>query len=346
MVSFFGPAPPPALPPGHVYNTEPVGGWQAVFELDLLVLVMVALSCLHAYRSKQWPLLIASLGLGIVTEHASLRLGGTHCHQSGMFDLSECSSANSAFYYLAWAYACTTLARRLIDEESMAYPLVTGLFFFGFCGVYESQGPMMGWWLWPKGDLVVKAGADVLQFGIPASDDRGLVASQHAYDALYTRVYGVPALAPYFHFAFGWGIAIALQLAKFRINSLGAALLCVLGGPAIALIWDPPIRILYHLFGADQAVGAQLIMSLSFALTMVLGPALKTDQPRDALLFLIPLCNEAFFLHNALFGRGKDVLPPPLKLFVAGVAIVATAAYGRAAGMWSAEGAAGKKKVR
>ena len=28
--------------------------------------------------------------------------------------------------------------------------------------------------------------------------------------------HGVPALAPYFHFAFGWGIAIALQLVAFR----------------------------------------------------------------------------------------------------------------------------------
>ncbi len=103
------------------------------------------------------------------------------------------------------------------------------------------------------------------QLGIPAADSRGLVATKHAYEALATRVHGVPALAPYFHFAFGWGVATAFQCLRFR-TSLGAALLCVLGGPAIAMIWDPPIRVLHHLFGADQAAGAGLIMSLAFAL--------------------------------------------------------------------------------
>merc|ERR1719424_143356 len=146
---------------------------------------MSTLSCIHAYKNSAIPLLIAGLGLGAVTEHASLRLGGTHCHQSGIIDISECSSANSVFYYLPWVYACVTLARRLVDENSWSFPLITGFLFFGMCGVYESQGPSMGWWLWPQTDLVVKAGSDITQFGIPAQDSRGLVASQHAYDALF-----------------------------------------------------------------------------------------------------------------------------------------------------------------
>ena len=329
---FFG---APAPPPGHLYNEEAVGGQAAVYELDLLVLAMSALSCVHAYKHKQWPLIVAGFGLGLVVEHASLRLGGTHCHQSGVLDFAQCSSANSVVYYLPWVYSMVTIARRLVDESAWSFPLITGMCFFGMCGVYESQGPTMGWWLWPQPDMLVKAGCDTRQFGIPATDPRGLVASQHAYEALYTRVYGVPATAPYFHFAFGWGIAYAYQLLHHR-NTLLTALACCLLGPALGLIWDPPLRVLDYLIGVDQLSAVQGIMALAFALPMILGCPLKTAQARDPLLFAIPLLNGCFFVHNALFGRGAGVIPPPLKLFVAGLALAATAAYGRGCGMWRA----------
>ena len=304
-----------------------------MLELDLLVLVMGVLTCVHAHRHGQWSLAIAGFFLGLVTEHLSLRLGGTHCHASGLLDVSECSSLNSVAYYLSWVYACVSLARRLVDEKSWAFPLLCGMFFFGFCGVYESQGPLMGWWRWPDADLLVKAGCTTTQFGIPAADTRGLVASQHAYDALATRVHGVPALAPYFHFAFGWGIAVAFQLVRFS-PTVGATVFSVLAGPAIALLWDPPVRFLDALLGASQAEAAPFIMLLSFLLPLLLGAPLRVDaQPADPLLFAIPLCNELFFLQHALVGRGAAVLPPSLKLLVLGIATVATAAYARAAGI-------------
>ena len=329
MLRFLSAAPPP---PGFHFRDEPVGGDAAVRELDLLVFLMALLSCAHAIRHRQLPLAFAGFGLGIVVEQASLRFGGTHCHASGVVDLSGCSSANSVVYYLPWVYSCITLARRLVDERSWSFPLVCGLFFFGMCGVYESQGPMMGWWLWPRDDLLVKADCRITQFGPPAVDGRGLVASQHAYDALITRIFGVPALAPYFHFAFGWGIAIAFQWLHFRA-SLGAALCCVIGGPVIAMVWDPPIRILGSLLGADQASAAMCVMALAFALPVLLGVPLRTNQPTDPLLFAIPFLNELYFAYNATFGRGADVLPPPLKLFVLTVALAATSAYARAAGV-------------
>ena len=326
----------PANPPGFFFREQPIGGISAVYELDLLVLLMTVLSCWHAYKHKQMPLALAGFGLGLVTEHASLRFGGTHCHQSGIINFSQCSSVNACVYYLPWVYACVTLSRRLVDETSWSYPLICGLFFFGMCGVYESQGPMMGWWLWPQTDLTVKANCDVRQFGKPALDPNNLIATQHAYDALYTRVFGVPALAPYFHFAFGWGIAYAFQGLKFD-GGYTTALLCVLGGPAIAMIWDPPIRILGVLLGADQASAAMCLMALALALPFFLGvPLHSKPQKPDYLLFAIPLLNEAFFLHNAAFGRGADVLPPPLKLFVLTTGIAATCAYGRAAGVLTA----------
>ena len=334
MPFFFG-SDGPAVPPGHLFTPNAIGGISAVYELDVLVLLMTILSCAHAYASNQLSLAIAGLGLGLVVEHASLRLGGTHCHQTGLINFSECSSVNSVVYYLPWVYSCVTLARRLVDERSWSFPLLCGLFFFGMCGVYESQGPMMGWWLWPQPDMVVKGGCDIAQFGIPADDTRGLVASKHAYDALHDRVFGVPALAPYFHFAFGWGIAVAFQLVNFS-SGLGAALLCVLGGPAIAMIWDPPIRVLHHLLGTDQAAGAMALMGLALALPMLVGVPLRTGQKTDMMLFAIPMLNECFFVYNALLGRGAGVLPPTLKLFVLTVAIVASVGYARAAGVLTA----------
>ena len=39
--------------PNMVRNLEPAGGIQAVYELDLLVLVMTILSCVHATYNKQ-----------------------------------------------------------------------------------------------------------------------------------------------------------------------------------------------------------------------------------------------------------------------------------------------------
>ena len=332
MIFFQSPPPSPAgwldPPPAG-----PLGGEQAIRELDLLALVMGILSCWHAHRHGQWSLVIAGFLLGLITEHLSLRFGGTHCHASGLIDFMECSSFNSVAYYLSWVYSCVSLGRRLVDEKSWAFPLLCGMFFFGFCGSYELQGPLMGWWHWPDTQLLVKAGCTTIQFGVPAADSRGLVASQHAFEALSSRVHGVPVLAPYFHFAFGWGIAIALQLVRFR-PTVGGTVFSVLAGPAIALVWDPPVRLLGTLFGATPAEAAPFLMLVSFLVPLLLGAPLRVDpRPADHLLLAIPLCNELYFVLHALVGRGAAVLPPSLKLLVLGVATVATAAYARAAGI-------------
>ena len=170
-------------------------------------------TAVHATLHRGWPLAVAGLLLGLVVEHASLRLGGTHCHASSpLLNVSDCSSANSVFYYMPWVYSCVTAARRLVPVRSWCFPPLCGMLFFGMCGVYESQGPLMGWWLWPRADGVVKPGCDIWQHGVPGEDTRGLAVSAHAAAALAGRNFGVPALAPFFHFAFGWGIGLALQL--------------------------------------------------------------------------------------------------------------------------------------
>ncbi len=210
----------------------------------------------------------------------------------------------------------------------------------------------MGWWLWPRPDRLVKPGSVLVQLGELGDDGRGLVAAPHAHAALASRVFGVPALAPFFHCAFGWGIAAALQI--FGHTPRGA-LLAVLAGPALAMAWDPPIRLIHYAFGAAQTVStrrdaplararrdirsppaqesAACLILLTFALPLLLGPPLRSVPSADWLLFVAPLVNAIYFVYNATLGRGAALLPPPLKLGVITVAVAASAAYARATGV-------------
>lgn len=182
-------------------------------------------------------------------------------------------------------------------------------------------------------------GSTLQQFGDLASDPRGMVVTEHAKEALAGRVLGVPALAPYFHSAFGWGIALAFQLVGLD-GSLLQHLLPALLGPALALmLWDPAVRMLVLLLGASQAGAAAAVMLVSFFLALLAGPALGNGGgggahvPRDPLLVVAPAANTIYFVHHALAGRGASVLPGDLKLLVAAVGVVALVAFSRAAGL-------------
>jgi hypothetical protein len=159
-----------------------------------------------------------------------------------------------------------------------------------------------------------------------------VVVTEHAKEALAARVFAVPALAPYFHSAYGWGIAVAFQIVGFD-GSLVRHLLPALLGPALAMLWDPPIRLLVHYLGASPAAAAAAVMLSSFLIALLAGPALETRVQRDPLLLLAPAANTLFFLYQALGGRGASVLPGDLKLLVAAVGVVALLAYTRAAGL-------------
>jgi hypothetical protein len=159
-----------------------------------------------------------------------------------------------------------------------------------------------------------------------------MVVTEHAREALAGRVHGVPALAPYFHAAFGWGIALAFQVVGLD-GSLLQHLLPALLGPALAMLWDPPIRLLVSVLGASQAAAAAAIMLVSFIVVPLVGPALKPVAPWDPLLLLAPAANTCYFVHHAVMGRGAGVLPGDLKLLVVSVGVVATVAFSRAAGL-------------
>ena len=128
----------------------PVGGDVAIWELDLLVLLMCVAVALHSvqWQCNQWRLLATGLTLGYVVETLSLHFGGTHCHASGLLNFSECSSANSVFFYIIWIYCSIVAGRRLVDERSFAFPFFCSFLFFGISGIYACIGPLMRWWLW------------------------------------------------------------------------------------------------------------------------------------------------------------------------------------------------------
>jgi len=45
---------------------------------------------------------------------------------------------------------------KLLSPSPSSRPWLTALVFVSVCGVYELQGPSLGWWTWPDEDGVVK----------------------------------------------------------------------------------------------------------------------------------------------------------------------------------------------
>jgi len=338
--------PPDAnAPSSFVWVFPPVGGPSVVYELDFLVAFMLLTTLLHAASTSNGALALSSFGLGLFTENASLRFGGTHCHASGLLDFDQCSSCNSVLYYVPWVYSAVLSAERLVDKRSFAFPLLCGMLFFGMCGIYETQGPMMGWWLWPRSDGLVKPHATTWQLGDLGVDTRGLVTNAYVAEALGVRVYGVPSMAPFFHFAFGWGIACAFQ-DQSRFELRGGPIQTVILVPSLAMLCDPAVRIFEWTIGASKTSAVVVLMLSSFFGALLAGAPLTLAPKRDVLLFLAPCANGLFFFFNAFFGRGADVEPADLRMFVLAVAGCATLAYARAAGLLvRSEGEAGGGKA-
>ena len=322
-----------------------------VWELDTVVLLMTMAAIAHALsepdkreRKENLILIVTSFLLGLFTEHASLRFGGTHCHASGLLNFFECSSVNSVCYYIGWVYTCIIVGRRLTIRSdgttSWVFPYLTGGLFFGMCGVYECQGPLMGWWLWPREDGIVKPNCDIWQFGKPGENPNDFVTTDHVEEALGERIFGFPLLAPYFHSAFGWGIAMALQLTtstsrKQNSSDAMAIMSSVLLGPALGMLWDPPIRILKALLGASKVAAAPAVMALVFVIPLITGDQLNTGVcrgNRDLLLVLIPMIQHIYFVGNCLFGHGMHIIPGNLKLFICCVALVSVLLHSKAIG--------------
>ena len=183
----------------------------------------------------------------------------------------------------------------------------------------------------------MKPGVNMWRFGQHGYDERGLVASEHAFEALSLRVSGVPVQVPYFHFALGWSIALVFQL-RVRWDLPFGAALPVLCGPVLTALWELPVQMLEALVGANKLAIAIAIIACALSLTLFAGAALKHSPRYDPLLFASPLVNEGFFLFNALIGRGAQILPGELKLCVLCVACCSTIAFARACGLFTPVG--------
>lgn len=325
-------------------SLDPVGGTQSIFELDVLVALMCCAAFLHAILHHNMILVLVAAVVGYWVEFMSIRFGGTHCHAEGSLNFSECSSFNSVFYYVPYIYCGITAGRRLMDENSLSFPFICGLLFFG---IYECQGPMMRWWIWPGPDRVVLPDSSLQQYGEIGQDSRGVVVSQHASVPLSFRVYEIPVMALYFHIAFGWGIATAFQIVGFGGSQLKHLLVIVLG-PALAMLWDLPVRLFTSVFGASPYAATISVVLVCIFIAFLLGEPKKDlgTGHKDWLLFASPLISTLYFLHNALVGRGSSIFPSDLKVFMVSVAMVTITAYARATSLFTTRAKPAKSKSK
>ena len=305
-----------------------------IAELDYLSLAQTVLCLAHAVRyegSFHLLLLPAAFLLGLSIEQASIRFGGTHCHASSLyFNISDCSSLNSVLIYVIWVYTCGISTLRLTARSyHWTAPFLAGLVFFCFCGVYELQGPLMGWWTWPSADLVLKAQSKLRQYGPLAEDPRGIVTSAYVGMALKDRVFGVAIMAPFFHAAIGGAIFLGLQILSFQ-----QPLVLVILAPPLAMLWIIPTQLLADIHPAlSRMIVVPTVMLGSFLLPFVRGPPLRETPPLDLKLFVIPLFHHSFFLSNALFRHGRHILPVQLKAFICLLSAISIVLHAYAAGI-------------
>ena len=103
---------------------------------------------------------------------------------------------------------------------------------------------------------------------------------------------------------------------------------CVLLGAGAAMLWDLPVRLL-RAYGIPHVASVPVVMGLAAGLPLLLLPGgLQRHPSADWPLFLIQLCNAAFFTANALTAgvaeNGVALIPPSLKMLVVAVATGAT----------------------
>ena len=349
-----------------------------VGQLDALFIALTVLSLAHAVSKRGlWA------GLAVVTyltvhtaafEHVSLFLGGTHCHASSdiLPMVTPCSSVNSVLFYVPWTYTSIEAARRL-NLSPFAFPFAVGLLQFGFGAVYEMQGPWNVFWQWPD-EAGLIASSPVLQpwDGYPplaalatakAHREVATIASgvfrvsQHAGGALAERLFMFPILAPYFHFAFGFGWAAGL-LCTGEVSAATAPSLprLVIAGMLSVLLFLPPIWItrgVSEAIGLPLTLGVPISLAISFLPLALIGRRVAAP-PRgqqnsdgsppaaaDPLLFVISLGMHAFMVSYPW--RATKPEPPGLVALVTATATMHLAAQGFCCFMVHQAGGTGRK---
>jgi len=334
-----------------------------ITQLDILFTTLSILSLIHCISKRGFlsgTITILFLFLHtILFEHASLFLGGTHCHASSTIlpMISPCSSINSVLFYIPWLYTSIEGAKKL-NLHIAAYPFAVGLLQLGFGACYECQGPMRAFWKWPDENGTIADSPEILSSwsGYPPlkflkdaqvqnevgtiSEDGVFHVSQHADEALSERLWKFPLYAPYFHFAYGFAWAFGLSLSG-EITSqvaLTTKQWFVAGLGAFVLFLQP---IWFTGFLSDKlnlslVQGVPLSLGLSLLPILILPKQLPTppisdgnkrgssssssSQTSDLLLFGICFTMHAFFV--SFPWRIKEHTPTNFHLFIACVSTV------------------------
>jgi hypothetical protein len=274
-----------------------------VLQLDFLFAILALLTLAHACALRgglKGSTLVLFLAFHTACfEHASLFLGGTHCHATSAVlpMITPCSSVNSVLFYVPWIYTSLEAARRLLATgriHLLAFPFVVGLLQFGFGVVYEMQGPTNNFWNWPNPDTAIAnhgAIAESLkllgpwenypglaaledakaQHAVATIDASGLFAvSSHAQMALEERLFGFPVLAPYFHFAYGFAwalpLTLALTLSYGTTTTIPSLTSIVVSGLHSTLLFIIPIELTRNItnaFGMPYRLGVPVSLGLS-----------------------------------------------------------------------------------
>uniref|UniRef100_A0A7S4AZM0 Uncharacterized protein n=1 Tax=Chrysotila carterae TaxID=13221 RepID=A0A7S4AZM0_CHRCT len=312
--------------------------WGNVPELDAIFALLFIVTCALAAQRGQVALVMSIFIMALCIEQASIRFGGTHCHAPSVFDFSDCSSLNSVLFYIPWIYSALASTARLVQKRSAAFPLLCGFMLMAQGLVYELQGPSMEWWLWPpRVGGVLRSPSTITQFGDLSTSPHQVSTSPHVTDALAERVFGVPAMSIYFHFALGVGIAASLQLFSFP-TSFFKTLVCVgLVSPILALLWEVPLRSVCVLLSVTKSHAVAAVLLTVYFSTQLLGPSLRWPAQRDLSILLLPLVSHGYFQYHAQFGPGASRLAPDLKLWSLVVSLFAVFANARAAGLFYTE---------
>ena len=302
----------------------------SILQLDLVVAALVGLTLIHATIHSNKALFVLVVAMAHVVEQSSIRLGGTHCHKPGLFNVGVCQSANSVWFYVPWFYTAFFAALRMVRKgfSPASAPLLAGVFSFAFCGAYEMQGPALGWFQWPdEHQLTYPAGGATLWQLEPDPQGRGMRVSDHAHAALLERAFGFPLAAPLYHIAMGIGLVQAVQLLHAsrrldRLNPLRTLLSLFFIGP-LALLWDLPVRFL-EWGGVSKYTGVPCVMALLLHAPLLFTKPSCTPAasvPSDWLLFSIPLLNSAFLCTR--FWDSPGLVSPDLYVTILTVTVMA-----------------------
>jgi hypothetical protein len=282
-----------------------------VAELDALMLIVTIPVCIHAWKENRFYLFVAGFLCGLLVETSSVRLGGTHCHASGILNFSVCSSFNSVLFYGPWLYVSVLGSEIMASPSFLSKSAWTGLLSGLVCWSYEMQGPLTFLWRWPNKDGLVQIASVVgdLQ-GLANKSGKGLVTDPFAMEALNPslQIFGFPIMAPFYDMAVGVGIgAVLAALPSKQPKILTLPLL----GPLAATAF---IRV--PIFIASQ-MNASLVVVATCVMALVAVVALMSVERKphenSKLLVCAPLIYQVYW---ATFTLRMTEIPPDLKAII------------------------------